>query len=301
VAHGAAEDVGGGEPSVSNDARYILLVDDIAVNRKLAVRLLEGMGHVVAVATNGLEAVQHVEREQVDLVLMDLQMPLMDGFQATERIRLLEAGKARRTPIVAMTAHALQEERVRCLEAGMLGHVSKPISKHALRAAVQQYALPRAIADLPARATQLGPSAALASACCAMPVTMPALLAPAARQPAAQAAAQALRDDAVALEHVGGDRELLDELVQMFMDGLGDQLEELRQCGMTGDLPKLGRLAHAQKGAAGSIGAVAARTLASALETACTAGDQATSASALAALLQALQALLDEAATAAAA
>jgi CheY-like chemotaxis protein len=256
---------------------------------------------VVAVATNGLEAVQHVEREQVDLVLMDLQMPLMDGFQATERIRLLEAGKARRTPIVAMTAHALQEERVRCLEAGMLGHVSKPISKHALRAAVQQYALPRATADLPARATQLAPSAALAAACCALPVAMPALLAPAALRPAAQTAAQALRDDAMALEHVGGDRELLDELVQMFMTGLGEQLEELRHCGTTGDLPKLGRLAHAQKGAAGSVGAVAARSLASALEAACTAGDRATSASALAELLQALQALLDEAATAAAA
>jgi HPt (histidine-containing phosphotransfer) domain-containing protein len=116
----------------------------------------------------------------------------------------------------------------------------------------------------------------------------------------AQAAAQPLRDDATALEHLGGDRELLDELVQMFMADLGPQLEELRACGTSGDLPKLGRLAHAQKGSAGAVGAVAARSLASALETACAAGDRASCASLLADLLQALQALLDEAAMAAA-
>jgi CheY-like chemotaxis protein len=304
VAHdaGSGSEAAGIEPALCNDARYVLLVDDIAVNRKLAVRLLEGMGHVVAVATNGLEAVQHLEREQVDLVLMDLQMPVMDGFQATERIHLLEADRARRTPIVAMTAHALQEERQRCLDAGMLGHVSKPISKQALRAAVQQFALPRAAADLPARATQFGPTGAPAAAC-AVPPAMPAPLAapaPPATPPVAQAAAQPLRDDATALEHLGGDRELLDELVQMFMADLGPQLEELRACGTSGDLPKLGRLAHAQKGSAGAVGAVAARSLASALETACAAGDRASCASLLADLLQALQALLDEAAMAAA-
>jgi CheY-like chemotaxis protein/HPt (histidine-containing phosphotransfer) domain-containing protein len=287
---------------MSNDARYVLLVDDIAVNRKLAVRLLEGMGHVVAVATNGLEALQHVEREQVDLVLMDLQMPVMDGFQATERIHLLEAGLARRTPIVAMTAHALQEERQRCLDAGMLGHVSKPISKQALRAAVQQHALPRAVADLPARATQFGPTAAPAAACALTPALPPGpLAAPAspATPPVAQAAARPLRDEATALEHLGGDRELLDELVRMFMTDLGPQLEELRDCGTGGDLAKLGRLAHAQKGSAGAVGAVAARALASALETACAAGDRAACASLLADLLEALLALLDEAASAA--
>jgi PAS domain S-box-containing protein len=307
VTHRAAEEASGAEPAVSNDARYVLLVDDIAVNRKLAVRLLESMGHVVAEASNGLEALQHVEREQVDLVLMDLQMPVMDGFRATERIHQLEAGLTRRTPIVAMTAHALQEDSQRCLEAGMQGHVSKPISKHALRAAVQKHALPRAAADLPARATQFGPTAAPAAACAVTPAMPPAPLAapeppasPLATPPVAQAAAQPLRDEATALEHLGGDRELLDELVQMFMTNLGPQLEELRACGTSGNLAQLGRLAHGQKGSAGAVGAVAARSLSSALETACAAGDRAACASLLAELLQALQALLDEAATAAA-
>jgi signal transduction histidine kinase/DNA-binding NarL/FixJ family response regulator/HPt (histidine-containing phosphotransfer) domain-containing protein len=297
---GSGSEAAGIEPALQNSARYVLLVDDIAVNRRLAVRLLEGMGHVVAVANNGLEAVQHLEREQVDLVLMDLQMPEMDGFQATKRIHLLEADRARRTPIVAMTAHALQEERQRCLDAGMLGHVSKPISKQALRAAVQQFALPRAAADLPARATQFGPSGARALAP-SVELAAPHSPAAPAVPPAAQTRARPLRDEAMALENLGGDRELLDELVQMYMAGLTEQLEELRQCGTIGDLPKLGRLAHAQKGAAGAVGAVAARSLAAALETACTAANPVTSAAALAELLQALQFLLDEAATAASA
>jgi two-component system sensor histidine kinase/response regulator len=253
---------------------------------------------VVAVATNGLEAVQYVEREQVDLVLMDLQMPVMDGFEATERIRLLEAGHARRTPIVAMTAHALHEERQRCLDAGMVGHVSKPISKQALRAAVQQHALSRSAGDLPAWAMAIDPSAAPAAAAGALPAAI-AIPTELARQLATQAASQPLRDEAKALEHLGGDSELLDELVRMFMDRLPEQLEELRQCGTSGDLRRLSRLAHAQKGSAGAIGAVAARTLASALETACNGGNIDACRSVLGELLHALQALLDEAMTAA--
>ncbi|MFT5644340.1 MAG: two-component system sensor histidine kinase/response regulator [Janthinobacterium sp.] len=257
-------------------ARYVLLVDDIAVNRLLAVRLLESMGHMVEVATNGLEAVQQIERKNFDLVLMDLQMPVMDGYQATQRIRKLEAMGMRHTPIVAMTAHAMQDEKQRCLAAGMAGHVSKPISKQALWIAVQQYALPRAAWDLPVPEA-LSHSDALANA------------------PAVTAWPGPLRDNAAALDMLDGDCELLDELVEMFLQDLAPQSTELRHVGAAGDLPKLGRLAHAQKGAAGAVGANAARLAASALETACNAGDAAAAAQWLDKLLHALQALRSEA------
>ena len=255
-------------PAHGAGARHVLLVDDIAVNRLLAVRLLESMGHVVTIATNGMEAVQQIERNNFDLVLMDLQMPVMDGYQATERIRQLEATGTRHTPIVAMTAHAMQDEKQRCLDAGMVGHVSKPISKQSLWVAVQQHALPRAPMDLPAS--------------------------PAPNHADIRAPGP-LRDAAAALDMLGGDCELLDELVQMFLLDLAPQCAELSRIGAAGDLPKLGRLAHAQKGAAGAIGANAARLAASALETACDAGDAAGAARWLDALLRALQALRSEA------
>jgi signal transduction histidine kinase/CheY-like chemotaxis protein/HPt (histidine-containing phosphotransfer) domain-containing protein len=291
--HGATDTAAGAEPALHSEGRYVLLVDDIPVNRKLAVRLLESMGHVVAVATNGLEAVQHVEREDVDIVLMDLQMPVMDGFEATARIRERESGLARRTPIVAMTAHALQEEKQRCLDAGMLGHVSKPISKQALRAAVQQHALRRAPADMPTQASSFisaTPPVEPVQAALAAQVALPSAL-----------PGPALRDEASALEHLGGDRELLDELVQMFLHGLDEQLADLQRCGQANDLPRLAKLAHAQKGTTGAIGATAARSVASALETACNGGDAVAAAALLESLLLALRALQDEAGAAAAA
>jgi two-component system, sensor histidine kinase and response regulator len=260
----------GTEPGQCAETRYILLVDDIAINRMLAIRLLESMGHVVAIATNGLEAVQYIERENVDLILMDLQMPVMDGFQAAEQIRQIEAGRPRRTPIVAMTAHALHDERQHCLEVGMVGHVSKPISKQALRAAVQQHALPRAAEDRPV-------------------LPMPSSAGAPAETP------RPLRDDAAALETLGGDRELLDELLDMYLQSLEPESAELRRVGATNDLAKLGRLAHAQKGSAGAVGANAARSAASALETSCNEGDATAAMRWLDELLGALRALRDEA------
>jgi signal transduction histidine kinase/CheY-like chemotaxis protein len=105
----------------------ILLAEDNPVNRTLAVRLLERRGHRVACAANGVEAVELWKARAVDLVLMDVQMPEMDGLAATRAIRELEGGAGRRTPIVAVTAHASAEDRVRCLEAGMDGFLAKPI------------------------------------------------------------------------------------------------------------------------------------------------------------------------------
>jgi PAS domain S-box-containing protein len=110
----------------------VLLAEDNPVNQKLAVRLLEKLGHAVVLANNGREALEAVGREEFDVVLMDVQMPEMGGFEATAAIREAEAGGGRRVPIIALTAHAMKGDRERCLAAGMDGYVSKPIRREDL-------------------------------------------------------------------------------------------------------------------------------------------------------------------------
>ncbi|QDU79406.1 Signal transduction histidine-protein kinase BarA [Polystyrenella longa] len=105
----------------------ILLAEDSLANQKLAVGLLEKRGHHVSVVSNGKQAVLAVHKETFDVILMDVQMPEMDGFEATREIRNFEAGSERHTPIVAMTAHAMKGDRQRCLDQGMDGYLAKPI------------------------------------------------------------------------------------------------------------------------------------------------------------------------------
>lgn len=105
----------------------VLLVEDNEINARMTQRMLEKRGHRVRVASNGLHALAELERRRFDLVLMDVQMPEMDGLEATRRIRQREQEHGGHVPIVAMTAHAMKGDRERCLEAGMDGYVSKPI------------------------------------------------------------------------------------------------------------------------------------------------------------------------------
>lgn len=105
----------------------VLVVEDNQVNQRLAVRLLEKRGHLVKVADNGREAIEALEKERFDLVFMDVQMPVMDGYEATAMIREREKISGGHQPIVALTAHAMKAERERCLEVGMDSHLSKPI------------------------------------------------------------------------------------------------------------------------------------------------------------------------------
>jgi CheY-like chemotaxis protein len=105
----------------------ILLVEDNAVNQKLAARLLEKRGHTVAIAGNGREALAALEKQSFDLVFMDVQMPEMDGFEATAAIRGKEKASGNHLPIIAMTAHAMAGDKERCLEAGMDDYITKPI------------------------------------------------------------------------------------------------------------------------------------------------------------------------------
>lgn len=117
--------------------RSILLAEDGLVNQKVAISLLEKRGHRVTLAENGQEAVQKYLAQDFDLILMDVQMPEMDGFEATAEIRRLESERETRTPIVAMTAGAMEGDREKCLAAGMDGYLSKPVRPDALYAAVE--------------------------------------------------------------------------------------------------------------------------------------------------------------------
>jgi CheY-like chemotaxis protein len=116
----------------------VLIVEDNAVNQKLAAKVLEKMGCNVDVAANGLEAVQMIRQIPFDLVFMDCQMPVMDGYQATAEIRTFE-GVGRRVPIVAMTAHAMQGDKEKCLKAGMDDYIAKPINLDEVKAALTRW------------------------------------------------------------------------------------------------------------------------------------------------------------------
>ena len=116
----------------------VLLVEDNAVNQKLASSLLERRGHTVTVAANGHEALAALERESFDLVLMDVQMPVMGGFEATARIRERERASGAHQLIVAMTAHAMKGDRERCLDAGMDDYLTKPLDSRRLYALIEE-------------------------------------------------------------------------------------------------------------------------------------------------------------------
>ena len=117
----------------------ILLAEDNPVNQKLACRMLENIGHKVTVASNGREAVEAVKSGNYDIILMDVQMPEMDGLDATRAIRDYEIQIDRHTPIIAMTAYAMVGDRERCIESGMDGYISKPVRRNELEKALESF------------------------------------------------------------------------------------------------------------------------------------------------------------------
>jgi CheY-like chemotaxis protein len=121
----AVGESGGGAPPRA--LLRILIAEDNPVNQRVAARLLEKRGHRVALAANGREALEWLDREQFDLILMDVQMPELDGIETTAVIRDREKREGGHIPIVALTAHAMLGDRDRCIEAGMDNYVNKPI------------------------------------------------------------------------------------------------------------------------------------------------------------------------------
>jgi signal transduction histidine kinase/CheY-like chemotaxis protein/HPt (histidine-containing phosphotransfer) domain-containing protein len=204
----------------------ILLVEDTVVNQKVAVSMLKRLGHSVEIAQNGREAVERTALESFALVLMDCQMPEMDGFEATHHIRERERAGARRTPIIAMTAHAMQGDRERCLAGGMDDYIPKPVRREALEAVLQRW-LPSDTRDDPPPA----PVAALDS------VIKGEVL-------------NGLRE----MER-NGQEGLFAELIQLFGEQGRMLLDEVRNAAVAGRQEDLAARLHAFKGTAGSVGA----------------------------------------------
>jgi CheY-like chemotaxis protein len=115
----------------------ILLVEDVVINQRVASRILEKLGHTVTLAHDGREAVAAWEEGRFDLILMDVQMPVMDGFEATALIREQERSTGKHVPIIAMTAYAMKGDEEKCRAAGMDGYVSKPAKQEEIRAAIE--------------------------------------------------------------------------------------------------------------------------------------------------------------------
>ncbi|MFI5177647.1 MAG: response regulator [Vicinamibacterales bacterium] len=229
----------------------ILLAEDNAVNRTLATRALEKRGHHVETATNGLVALEKMASaaQPFDLVLMDVQMPEMDGLSATVAIRQRERVSGGRVPIVAMTAHALIGDRERCLESGMDDYLSKPIRPADLIRAVEQIA-------------ERGPRGARASAGVA--------------QNAPEAvSAGAVFDEQAALARLEGDRALLRQLIGIFRTDARPLMAAIRQAVAAGDVDALRRPAHTLKGSLGTLGAAGPFRTAGNLERAAQARDAA--------------------------
>jgi len=223
----------------------VLVAEDNAVNQLLAVRLLEKLGHVAVLAGNGQEAVEACERQAFDLVLMDVQMPVMDGLAATEAIRRREAlhpGRGR-LPIMALTAFALGGDRERCLAAGMDDYLTKPIKPAELAAALNRVSGDHRPAP-PTRSDAPGDPAPTA----------------------AGDAAAAGFDLTAALAYVEGDRELLDELLGIFARDAPVRMDKIRRAVAAGDAVELRRQAHTLKGPLKVLGATAAAELAQELE-----------------------------------
>ena len=211
------------ESRIAHTARplRVLLAEDNPVNRQLAVALLTKRGHAVTTAATGREAVAAWQRDPFDVVLMDVQMPEMDGLAATAVIREQETRRKSRTPIVAMTARAMSGDRCECLAAGMDGYISKPINAQALFDTMEQLVV--------------APDAA----------------------PAGADATPGIREAVIDVEAlrrvVEGDDALLHELIGVYISEAESQLGQLRDAVRRRDATAIGALAHSLKGASANL------------------------------------------------
>jgi signal transduction histidine kinase/CheY-like chemotaxis protein/HPt (histidine-containing phosphotransfer) domain-containing protein len=223
--------------------RRILLADDNAVNRKIAMIMLSQAGYAVVTAQDGREVVALLQREDFDLVLMDVQMPVMDGVEATQRIRDFP-GKAARLPIIAITAHAMDGARERYLAAGMDDYLAKPFVRDALLAVMARWIGGRA----------------------AMPLQQPAAVAPAVAEPVIDEAALTALADSIPAALPG--------LIDAYLVGSADIVASIEAATSAADFAAMARAAHDLLATAGNFGARELQSLAGRLERASRAGRQ---------------------------
>jgi CheY-like chemotaxis protein len=202
----------------------VLLVEDNPVNQKLAVTVLQRRGHKVSLAANGVEALQALEKRSFDLILMDMQMPVMGGMDATKVIREQEKATGGRVPIIAMTAYAMKGDREKCLEAGMDGYVTKPIQTRALFGAIEE-------AMRGSKASLMGDEARGKDR-------------------------DRVFDPAAATAQVGNDPELLKQLIDLFLKDCPQRLTEIRKAVANRDPDGLVAAAHGLKGSVGNFAAL---------------------------------------------
>jgi CheY-like chemotaxis protein len=195
----------------------ILLVEDNVLNRHLALGLLKTRGHIVSVARDGREAVEAFGKNDFDLILMDVQMPEMDGLEASRRIREMESGTGRRTPVIAMTAHAMEGDRQRCIQAGMDSYITKPFRKETFFEIVETAG--SMIDDYPEK-----------------------------ERAAEDGKDRPVIEKKTLMELTGGSAELVRELVQIYLEKLPGQIADIRESVEEGDSGKLEFSAHSLKG-----------------------------------------------------
>jgi PAS domain S-box-containing protein len=215
----------------------ILLAEDNAINRELVVRILVKRGHSVTVVPNGKLALDALDAQTFDVVLMDVQMPEMDGFEATAAIRRNEETSGAHVPIIAMTAHALKGDRERCLANGMDEYISKPVRAEELLNLIESVTANSRPTDTAVEATR------------------------------------AIIDWNLALERVDGDAALLGDLAKLFCEEYPKMLEAVQEAVSGKDAERLERAAHTLKGSVGALGAQEACEAALKLERIARAGD----------------------------
>ncbi|MDD8024884.1 MAG: response regulator [Acidobacteriota bacterium] len=243
---------GGPAPAAVKRSGRILLAEDNATNQIVALKILEKLGYRAEAVANGREAVEALRTIPYDVVLMDCQMPEMDGFEATRRIRELGPdAPASRVPIIAMTAHAMKGDREKCLAAGMDDYLSKPVRPEEL-AAVLEHWLNRPETDSPTEAS--APAAAPAPAADSASPDVPVF------------------DKAGFLARLSGDEELARTISGVFQSDMPAQIEQLAALVAAGDGTAAGRQAHKIKGAAAGVGGEAMRATAFEMEKAGQAG-----------------------------
>jgi CheY-like chemotaxis protein/HPt (histidine-containing phosphotransfer) domain-containing protein len=221
----------------------ILLAEDNPTNQQVALGILEKLGYGADIVTTGREAVQALKTGPYDLVLMDVQMPEMDGLEATRAIRSGKTGALHpKIPIIAMTAHAMKGDRERCLEAGMDDYLSKPIEPQALAAALEKWG------EIPREQS-------------------PAAVAPCATTE--PSAGLLVFDRPAFMARLMGDEELAGTIIEGFLEDVPKRIIALKEHLGRGDAGSAGGQAHAVKGAAANVGGMALSAAASEVEKAC--------------------------------